>query len=109
MRPNATARFEIPARILRWPECDALGNRLISLIHDRECKKLILDFGLVDSMTATALGSLIAVRNELLSRGKKMIIRNVRPQVYEVLRVARVAKLFDARAPLARRRLRCEG
>jgi anti-anti-sigma factor len=96
MRPT-TVRFEIPAPCLRWPQSDALADRLIALVQSRDCKRLILDFGRADFVTAAALGKLIAVRKALLSRGKRVVLWNLRPQVYEVLCVTGLVKLFDVR------------
>ncbi len=99
MRPRTTVRFEVRARILRWPESHAIGDRLISLAQERECEKLILDLGRVSYVTATALGKLIAVRQELVSRGKTLVLKNVRRHVYEVLCVTGLEEIFDVRRP----------
>lgn len=100
-------RFEIPTRTFRWPESDFLGDCLISLVQDRRCRRLIVDFGQVEFVTATALGKLVAVRKVLLSRGTNMVLRNLHPLVYDVFRVTRLAALFDVPVPTVERLLRC--
>jgi anti-anti-sigma factor len=56
---------------------------------------LHLDLGDVDYMTASCLGGLIDLRQQLLSVGIGLTLGNVKRRVYEVFKLTRLTQVFD--------------
>jgi anti-sigma B factor antagonist len=76
---------------------DRLHDRLLGLADEPSRSDLLLDFGNVDYLTSTALGTLVGLHRGLLARGRHLAVGNLSPQVHEVFAVTRLDKFLDLR------------
>jgi anti-sigma B factor antagonist len=74
-----------------------IHDQLLALADEASASALLLDFGNVDYLTSTALGTLVSLHKRLRTRGRQMTVGNLRPQVYEVFAVTRLDELLDLR------------
>ena len=56
---------------------------------------MLLDLGNVKYVSSALLGALVGLHKELLAAGRRLILRNLRPQVLEVFLVARLDEFLD--------------
>ena len=68
------------------------------LVGEPGRQRLHLDLGGVRIPTASGLGALVALHQELRLRGGHLALLNVRPCAYEVFAVTRLTELLDVRA-----------
>src|SRR6516225_6708288 len=69
---------------------DRIHDQLLALADEPSESDLLLDFGNVDYLTSSALGTLVSLHKKLLARGRHMTVGNLSPQVYEVFAVTRL-------------------
>ena len=72
----------------------AIGEQLFSLVDELGRKKILLNLGNVEYLTSAALGKFVALNKKLDLAGGRLALCNVGPQIYEVLEISNVDKLF---------------
>ena len=75
----------------------AVHDQFSVLVNELGPRRLHLDLGNVPLLTAAALGMLVAVHKEVKAVGGRLALCNVRPRLYDILRVTRLTELFDVR------------
>src|SRR5262249_48953353 len=76
---------------------DRIHNQLLALADEPSESDLLLDFGNVEYLSSTALGTLVRLHKKLLTGGRHMTVDNLSPQVHEVFAVTRLDKFLDLR------------
>ena len=76
---------------------DCIHDQLLALADEPSESDLLLDFGNVDYLTSTALGTLVGLHKRLLARGRRMAVGNLSPQVHEVFAVTGLDKFLNLR------------
>jgi anti-sigma B factor antagonist len=76
---------------------DRIHDQLLALADEPIESDLLLDFGNVEYVTSTALGTLVSLHKKLLARGRHMTVGNLSPPVYEVFAVTGLDKFLDLR------------
>jgi anti-anti-sigma factor len=76
---------------------DRIHDQLLALADEPSESDLLLDFGNVDYLSSTALGTLVSLHRKLLSGGRHMTVGNLSPQVHEVFAATRLDKFLDLR------------
>jgi anti-anti-sigma factor len=76
---------------------DRIHDQLLALADEPSESDLLLDFGNVEYLTSTALGTLVSLHKKLLARGRHLAVGNLSPQVHEVFAVTRLDKLLNLR------------
>src|SRR4029077_6896841 len=74
-----------------------IHDQLLALADESSESELLLDFGNVDYVSSTALGTLVSLHKKLLARGRHMTVGNLSPQVHEVFAVTRLDKFLNLR------------
>jgi anti-sigma B factor antagonist len=74
-----------------------IHDQLFALADEPSESDLLLDFGNIEYLTSTALGTLVSLHKKLLARGRHMTVGNLSPQVYEVFAVTSLDKFLDLR------------
>src|SRR5262249_6999982 len=72
-------------------------DQLLGLADEPTESNLFLDFQSVGYLTSTALDALVSLHKRLLSKGRRLTVGNLDPQVYEVFAVTRLDELLDLR------------
>ncbi len=71
-----------------------ISNELFSLVGELGRKKIVLNLGNVRSISASAWAILVALEVKLRNEGR-LVICNIRPQIYEVLEVMEMKMFFN--------------
>lgn len=72
-----------------------IEQELVRLVEEENRTKLLLNLSAVDFLSSTALGKLITLDKRIKDRGGALKVSNVRPEIYEVLTLTRLNRLFD--------------
>jgi anti-sigma B factor antagonist len=76
---------------------DHIHDELLALADGPRESDLVLDFGNIEYLSSTALGTLVCLHKKLLARGRHLTVWNLSPQVHEVFSVTGLDKYLDAR------------
>ena len=76
---------------------DRIHDPLLAIADEPNESDLLLDFGNVEYLTSTALGTLVGLHKRLLARGRRMAVGNLSPQVHEVFAVTGLDKFLNLR------------
>jgi anti-anti-sigma factor len=63
------------------------GQRLRALVHENNCRRLVLDFTHVESVTSAMLGKLVALYNAVDSAGGRLVFAGVDPFLLQIFRL----------------------
>jgi len=74
-----------------------LGQELFNLVEVENRRKVVLNFAAVDFLSSAALGKLMTLERKVHTRGGKLKLCNIRPEIYEVFVITRLNRLFDIR------------
>ena len=77
-----------------------LGEELVALADGTGPGVLLVDLGNVEFLSSTMLGTLIRMQRTLCATGRRLIVANVRPVVYEVFEATRLNTYLDVRRDL---------
>jgi anti-sigma B factor antagonist len=91
-------RFTRPL-ILSGPEAEAAGERLASLLPELGRRRLLVDFGNVQSLTSLMLGKLVRLNRAAEVAGGRLVLFNLSPDIREIMEVTRlnlVLFLYDS-------------
>jgi anti-sigma B factor antagonist len=76
---------------------EVLRGQLLALAEEPGPANVVLDFRNVGYVSSLALDTLVTLRNKLQAVGRRVALRNLSPQVYEVFAVTGLDRLLDAR------------
>ncbi len=96
-RLGEDTRARLACRALDWETSLAVSEELAGLVRRPGRHDLRLDLGGVRFLTAAGLSLLVVARNELRTRGGRLVLCNVGPVAHEVFRAARLDRLLDIR------------
>src|SRR4030081_2974483 len=82
-------------KILDEQNIQVIGEQLFSLVDELGRRKILLNFGNVEYLSSAALGKLITLNKKLQGVGGKLVLCNIDPQIYEVLEITKLNKLFN--------------
>ena len=68
----------------------ALGARLRGLVRDQGCRKILLNFARVESLTSAMLGQFVALSAELTAAGGRLAFCHVDSFLFEIFRVCKM-------------------
>lgn len=83
-------------RILDDQHVRQLGQELFQLADAEHVRNVLLNFSNVDFLSSAALGKLITVDKKIRARGGKLLLSNLRPEVYNtVFALTLLNRVFD--------------
>jgi anti-sigma B factor antagonist len=88
------ARFTRPVSLC-GQVADAAAEKLMSLLAETGRRRLLIDFGNVESLTSFMLGKLVTLNRTAESAGRRMALFNVPPYVRQILEVSRLTLLLS--------------
>ena len=81
-------------KILEELSIRSIEEQLFALVDSQEGIKLLLNFKRVEHLSSAALGMLINLDKQVAARKGKLILSEIRPQIYEVFKITRLNRLF---------------
>lgn len=85
----------VDRKILDEVNIQELGQELFKLVVHDDCKKIILNFTNVEFLSSAALGKLITFEKRTKKNSARLLLTNIRPDIYEVFAITKLNKLFD--------------
>jgi anti-sigma B factor antagonist len=87
----------VDRKILDVTNIHELGRELFQLVEEQNRKKLLLNFSTVEFLSSETLGELIKLEKKVKQHTGKLVLTNIKPEIYEVFAITRLNKLFDIR------------
>jgi anti-sigma B factor antagonist len=88
----------VDRKILDVTNIHELGRELFQLVEEQNKKKLLLNFSTVEFLSSETLGELIKLEKKVKQHAGKLILSDIKPEIYEVFAITRLNKLFDIKA-----------
>jgi anti-anti-sigma factor len=66
---------------------DLAGQRLLTLVHEQGCRRLVLDFARVESVTSAMLGKLVLLYNTIIAAGGRLAFASVDPFLQQIFSI----------------------
>ncbi|TWT96189.1 putative anti-sigma factor antagonist BtrV [Botrimarina colliarenosi] len=82
------------SKIIDDQSIQELGQELAALVEGDDRDKIVLNFAAVEFLSSAALGKLISFEKKSRSKKVKLILTNIRPEIYEVFAITKLTKLF---------------
>jgi anti-sigma B factor antagonist len=82
------------SKIIDEAEIQEFGQELYDLVERDGRKKIVLNFGHVEFLSSAALGKLIGFDKRVKQHDARLILTNIRPEIYEVFAITKLTKLF---------------
>jgi anti-sigma B factor antagonist len=90
-------RFVRPSVSLDDPNAQRMGELLTHFIDGGEAGHLIVELGNVEYVSSTALGVFVRLHWQMIARGGRLTLRNMRDTVYAVSEVMQLTGILDIR------------
>jgi anti-anti-sigma factor len=85
----------VDRRILDEANIQEMGQELFQIVEDQGKKQVLLNFSGVEFLSSAALGKLITLDKRVKSHSGKLILSNIRPEIYEVFKITRLNTTLD--------------
>ncbi len=66
---------------------EAVGERLLDLVRDHGCRRLVLDFHRVESLTSGMLGKFAALHSAVDAAGGRLVFSSVGPFLLQIFAI----------------------
>jgi anti-anti-sigma factor len=66
---------------------EVVGDRLLGLIHHHGCRRLVLDFSRVESVTSGMLGKFAALHSAIAAAGGRLVFSGVGPFLQQIFAI----------------------
>ena len=77
------------SKIIDEAEIQEFGQELYDLVERDGRKKIVLNFGNVEFLSSAALGKLIGFDKRIKQHGAKLVLSNIRPEIFEVFAITK--------------------
>ena len=71
-----------------------MGNELTSLANEENVNQLLLRLGDVEFLSSAALNAFILLNKRVMKAGGKLVISELRPEIYEVFLITGLTTFF---------------
>lgn len=72
-----------------------IGDELTSLVKEKGCRRLVLDFARVEMISSSTLGVLISLKQMLDDAQGRMAIAGLREELMRIFRITRLESRFE--------------
>lgn len=84
-------------RILDERAIDKLGDELYAVAEQEDCRNLLLNFSSVERLSTVMLGKLLMVNQKMESKGGKLRLCELGPEVREVFNTTKLDHILELR------------
>ncbi len=77
---------------------EELKIKLLGLLRHTDCDEISVDMSQVEYLSNAAISMLLIVHKRTVAAGKQLVLRELKPQVYEQFSSRRFDRLFDLRS-----------
>lgn len=91
--PAVVARFTKP-QLSEEENLEQMGQELLSLVDQYNCRQLVVSLELVDFITSAALGKLITLHRRIHRKEGRLVLCGAHGTVADVLRTSRLHDYF---------------
>jgi anti-sigma B factor antagonist len=72
-----------------------LSDELFALVEKEQRKNLLLNFANVEFLVSAVLNKLILLDKKVKTTGGKLLLCNVRPEIFDIFAVTRLTQIFQ--------------
>jgi anti-sigma B factor antagonist len=72
-----------------------LGEDLFALVEKEQLKNVLLNFANVEFLVSAALNKLILLDKKTKTAGGKLLLCNLKPEIFDIFAVTRLTQLFN--------------
>jgi stage II sporulation protein AA (anti-sigma F factor antagonist) len=72
-----------------------IAEELYSVAEREDCHHLVLDFSSVLSLTSLMLGKLLMLRKKMASKGGRLVLCDISPEVQDVLAGTKLSEILE--------------
>jgi len=73
---------------------EEVGDQLFKLVDEQGCRRLVLNFANVDSLTSLIIGKLVNLQKKIQAVGGRLALCEVTPVVLEILDLLRLTTMI---------------
>ena len=84
----------VDRKILDETSIHELGQELVGLVETEKRENILLNFTKVEFLSSAALGQLINLNQKVNEHGGKLILSNIRPEIFEVFMITKLNMVF---------------
>lgn len=82
-------------KILEELSIAEIGQELTQVVDALPGRVVILNFINVDHLSSATLGMLIKLREQVTHHNSRLILANIKPQIFEVFKITKLNRLFE--------------
>jgi anti-anti-sigma factor len=86
-------RFTQP-NILEEGKIHQIGKQLADLVETTDCRKFLLNFANIHSMSSNFVGKLVGMDRAVREAGGRLALSSMRPDIHEVFKILKLARHF---------------
>ncbi len=90
------ARF-LETKILNDMVIEGIARELNDVAAQEDCTNLLLNFSGVGFLSSSVLGKLITLNKRMKGKGGRMVLCEMKPEIYELFTLTNLTKIFDIR------------
>lgn len=87
----------VDRKLLDEANVQEAARELFRLVDVEQRSHLLLNFSTVDFLSSAALGKLITLEKKVRAQGGKLMLSNIRPEIYDIFTLTTLNRLFDIR------------
>lgn len=93
-RETVTLAAFTRSRLSEDENIEQLGQELLALVDQYQCRKLVLSLGRVEYVTSSVVGKLITLHRRLHRKHGQLVLCELQPAVREILKSSRLLEYF---------------
>ena len=79
---------------LATDQVEALSAQLVSAVEESGCRKFLLNFTNVESMTTSMVGYLVQLKKKIEASGGKLALCKIDPFLFEIFKILKLTRFF---------------
>jgi anti-sigma B factor antagonist len=79
--------------ILEEEKIQVMGRQLFDLVENFGCRKFIVNFGNVQSLSSTMVGKLFALHRKVQAAGGRLVLCTIIPELREIFEILKLPEL----------------
>jgi anti-anti-sigma factor len=80
--------------LLRTEMIEAIGKQLGELVEVSGCRKFVLNFANVESMTSAMVGQLVGLHNKVEAASGRLALCRIDPFVFQIFKILNLTHVF---------------
>jgi anti-sigma B factor antagonist len=71
-----------------------LSEQMVALVDESGCRKFVLNFANVESMTTAMVGHIVQLQRKIEASGGRLLLCNIDPFLFEIFKILNLTRVF---------------